>query len=73
MESPDSPTGENSPTLQRLVDTLLGGQLDAFVSERRATGRAWRLISRDIYEATKVDVTYETLRRWYPELAERAS
>lgn len=56
---------------QRLADTLLDGQLEEFVRSRRAKGRSWRLISRDLYEATGVDVSYETLRVWFPE--ERAS
>lgn len=60
-------TPPDTPALHRLVDTLMDGNLDSFVAERRAAGRAWRLISRDIYEATKVDVTNETLRRWYQE------
>lgn len=34
---------------------------------------AWRLISRDIEVATKIDVTYETLRSWFPDLAKAAS
>lgn len=68
MEIADAHGGE-PPPLQRLVDTLLDGKLDTFIGERRAAGRAWRLISRDIYELTGQDVTYETLRRWYPEQA----
>lgn len=55
------PTG--TPT-QQLANHLLGGTLEQFVKERRP-GRAWRLIARDLYEATGIDVTYETLRAWY--------
>lgn len=53
----------------RLADVLLDGGLDEFVASRRVTGRSWRLISRDLYEAIGVDITYETLRSWYPEQA----
>lgn len=58
---------------QRLADTLLDGGLDEFVQSRRAVGRSWRLIARDLYEDTKVDVTYETLRGWYPDDRRAAS
>jgi hypothetical protein len=60
----------------RLADILLGddGPLENFVRTRRATGRAWRLIARDLYEATDLDLTYETLRSWFPDApAESAS
>lgn len=61
----------------RLADILLGdsGPLEDFVRDRRATGRAWRLIARDLYEATQseVDLTHETLRSWFPDAAEAAS
>lgn len=57
-----------TPT-RRLADLLLGGKLDDFVLTRRAEGRAWRLISRDLWEETdgELDVTYETLRSWFPD------
>ena len=63
----------NEPSLaQRLADTLLEGGLDDFVQSRRSTGRSWRLIARDLYEITQLDVTYETLRSWYPDDRRRA-
>lgn len=57
-----------TPT-RRLADLLLKGTLDEFVTSRRATGRSWRLIARDLREATdgQLDVTYETLRSWFPQ------
>lgn len=54
-----------SPTY-RLLDHLLKGGLDVFVADRRARGRSWRRIAQDILEVTGVDVTYETIRSWYP-------
>lgn len=69
METPDP-----SPT-RRLADLLLAqeGGLDQFVTSRRSMQppRAWRLIARDLYEATdqQVDLTYETLRSWFPDEA----
>lgn len=63
------------PTVtRRLAEMILEESLDDFVTSRRMQSppRAWRLISRDLWEATdsQIDVTYETLRSWYPELAE---
>lgn len=57
-----------TPTHQ-LADLALGenGPLERFVRERRGQGRAWRLIARDLYERVNIDVTYETLRSWFPE------
>lgn len=54
---------------QRLLDHILGdaGPLSRYVSERRAERRSWRLIARDLYEQTGEDVTYETLRAWFPD------
>ena len=54
---------------RKLADVLLGGELENFVRSRRADARAWRLIERDLYEATsgQVDVTFETLRTWFPD------
>lgn len=61
---------EQTPT-HRLADVLLGdeGPLERFVRERRAANRSWRLLARDIYEATgeEIDLTYETLRSWFPD------
>lgn len=55
-----------TPT-HRLADLLLPTTLAEFVDTRRAGGRSWRLISRDVLEETdgQVDVTAETLRGWF--------
>jgi hypothetical protein len=57
-----------TPT-RRLADLLLEGGLEHFVRSRRAEDRSWRLIARDIWEASdgQVDVTHETLRSWFPD------
>lgn len=56
-----------TPT-QRILDIAVGGEgLEHFVRSRRAADRSWRLIARDLYELTGEDVTYETLRSWFPE------
>lgn len=61
---PDSPKA-------RYADHLLrrSGGLNAFVAARRATGRSWRLIARELYVQTRgqVDVTDQTLRKWFTE------
>lgn len=64
-------TDDDRPPLRRLADHLVKGGLDDFVKERRATGRSWRLIERDLYLSTKgkASVSFETLRSWYPDLA----
>jgi len=50
---------------RRLLNLLLEGHLASFVRERRDQGHSWRMIERDLYERTKVDVTAETLRQWF--------
>ena len=64
-------------TTKRLAEVLLDESLDDFVLSRRAQTppRAWRLVARDLWEATdgQIDVTYETLRSWYPEQSSAAS
>lgn len=63
-----------TPT-RRLADLLLGdaGPLEAFVKERRAQkpSMSWRLIARDLLEATGIDLTGETLRGWFPDEQKR--
>jgi hypothetical protein len=57
----------NATPTQRLADLLLPTTLGDFVATRRAGGRSWRLIARDLHEQTngQVDVTAETLRGWF--------
>lgn len=60
-------------TLQVAVDRLLGDTLDDFVRNRRDDGTSWRWISVDLYEATGIRVSHETLRSWYPSDVGRAT
>lgn len=64
----DVPTA-GPTTAHRLADQLLGerGPLSSFVTLRRAQGRSWRLIARDLHTETQIDVTFETLRSWFPD------
>lgn len=54
-----------TPT-QRLASHLLGHDVGAYIRYRREIGRSWRMLARDIYEATdhEVDVSHETIRAW---------
>lgn len=58
---------------RRLADLLVPGGIENFVRSRRRAGRAWRLISRDLWEETagELDITYETLRSWFPDDPQR--
>jgi len=60
---------------QKLARLLLGRPVDQWIQERRAAGRSWRLITRDLYEATngQIDVTHETVRAWAAEPEPAAS
>jgi len=57
-----------SPT-HRYADVLLERPLAELVAERRSAGVSWRRISLELRDATngEIDVTYETLRSWFPE------
>lgn len=61
------------PATHRLADILLAdkGPLEEFVRSRRAQTpkRAWRLIERDLLDATdrQIDISFETLRSWFPD------
>ncbi len=68
MRSVPNPTATDR---ERLLDVILGehGPVEQFVRTRRAEKRAWRLIARDLYDLTGEDVTYETLRSWFPDEA----
>ncbi|MCA1842315.1 MAG: hypothetical protein LC792_03820 [Actinobacteria bacterium] len=55
-----------SPT-HRLLDHLIPEGIDVFVADRRARARSWRRIAQDILEVTGVDVSFETIRSWYPD------
>lgn len=60
---------------QKLATVLLGSDLETFVVSRKDAGLSWRLIARDLREATdsQVDVTGQTLQNWYGARVEAAS
>lgn len=51
---------------QKLASILLGQDVADWIRTQRAEGNSWRIVSRNLYEATnhQVDVTYEALRAW---------
>lgn len=57
-----------TPT-KRLADLLLEEPVENWIRARRQGGRSWRLVARDLYEATngQVDVTPNAVRTWAAE------
>ena len=54
-----------TPT-QRLAGMILGKPVKDYIAERRALGRSWRLVARDLYDATngQIDITYQAAKNW---------
>jgi len=57
---------------QQLVEAKLGRPVVDWIQERRDAGRSWVKVSYDLAAAIGVEVSFETLRRWYEEQAEAA-
>ena len=53
-----------TPT-RRLLDMNLDGSLDSFVHDRRIAGKSWQTIARELSTVTNIDITDESLRRWF--------
>lgn len=51
----------------RLLDHLLPGGLEEFVTTRRADNVSWRRIAREVLDLTDVDISFESLRSWFAE------
>lgn len=47
------------------VEEKLGTDIVTFVDARRAAGRSWVMTAFDVIQATGIEITHETLRRWY--------
>lgn len=55
---------------QELADirlTALGYSLDEYVQSRREEGRSWRAIAAEMRGDTRLKITAETLRLWFPQ------
>lgn len=64
----------STPT-QRLASLILGRPVQDWIHDRRRAGRSWRLIARDLYEATngQIDITHQAARNWADEPDRAAS
>jgi hypothetical protein len=60
----------NRSATQQLADIVLDRPVEEYVAERREAGRSWRMVTRDLAEATggRIDVTEVTLRSWMADL-----
>jgi hypothetical protein len=49
-----------------IASRILGQNVTAWINERRAAGRTWRAIQRELVDATDgiIDVVHETVRTW---------
>jgi intein-encoded DNA endonuclease-like protein len=56
-----------------MADRVLDGKLDETVATLRHDGMSWAAISKHLLTEHGVDVTDQTLIRWYPDLAEAQS
>lgn len=69
----DEPTEERlppAPSDRRLLvqahfDRLGLGDVGTWIEARREAHQSWARMSRDMWELTGLDVSYETLRRWH--------
>jgi hypothetical protein len=52
---------------QQLVEAALDRPVIEWIKERREAGRSWVKLSYDLFLATGLEVSFETLRRWYAE------
>lgn len=52
-----------------LTKHLLGEEPRVWIERKRTQGRSWRLLARDLWNATdqQVDVTTQTLQNWMRE------
>lgn len=51
---------------KRLIDARLDGQLEGLVAGLRTGGMGWRRVAEQVTAQSGVDVSYETLRNWFP-------
>jgi intein-encoded DNA endonuclease-like protein len=53
------------PTTFQLIEKAIGEPLIGYLGALRADERSWPYIARKIAERTGVEVSDESLRRWY--------
>jgi len=49
-----------------LIQERLREPLAEYVAKRRPSV-SWRIIARELWQRTEIDVSYEQLRQWFPE------
>lgn len=59
-----------TPT-RKLVELLLGEDLEAWVASRRSAGQSWRAVASDLNERLDgaCTISHETLRAWFAEVS----
>lgn len=55
-------------TPTRELAELKTGGLDTYVADRRAVGKSWAAISRDLWTDHQLALSHETLRAWFGDL-----
>lgn len=58
-----------SSLAKRLSEHVWDGDLAAYVRKGRRAGKPWRLLAREVWDLSGglIDVTDQTLRKWYPD------
>lgn len=59
------PVSDRRLLVQAHFDRQGLGPVGQWIQERRAERMSWGRMSRVLHELTGMDVSYETLRRWY--------
>lgn len=52
------------PSTFPLVDRILDGHLEQFLTEHRARGLSYEAIARELYKQFDIDVSAKAVRRW---------
>ncbi|WP_433078985.1 hypothetical protein ACQP1P_38875 [Dactylosporangium sp. CA-052675] len=60
------------PVLYQLLEARLGEPLADYVAARRPT-TSWRQLAGDLSDRTNTAVSFESLRTWFADDAERAA
>jgi hypothetical protein len=59
--------------LYRLVERDLGESLAELIAARRTYDYPWAAIAREISARSAIEISDDTLRRWFPEIDEESS
>lgn len=65
----------NASPVFTLTKHLLGQDPREWIASKREQGRSWRLVARDLWNATdhEVDVTTQTLQNWMRQNGDEAA